>query len=283
MAYRKYKPALYEMLDHRSVKTTKKGGVATPRWFYAGRTAAAEPETVSEAEQTEPLPPAPKQIEKKTDLLTGPNRIELSVTRQLLILVGVGLLLTHLAAFMLGHGSGGSATESSVQEATAGGLPSLQSVRESPIQEGIYPQRPERPPVEQRPSQAKADVRAVIEKPQLRTVAPAVVQNDLHGSVENGICLVLCTYQRHRELRPVQSYFNQKGIRTEIGKLGSNYVLYSRSAFENSSDRRLRALKDAVRDLGRGENGRGVHSFTPETFAGAYTVNVDRINKIDTP
>jgi len=276
MAYRKYKPALYEMLDHRSVKTTKKGGVATPRWFYAGRNATAEPETVSEPEMKEPLPPAPKRIERKPDA-ADVKRIELSVTRQVLILVGIGLVLSHLVAFMLGNG-GSAPAEKNVQEAS--GLPTLQSARKTPVRTDIYQERPAPKPqqaVEQRPSHASN--RANVPTSQQPNVLTAAGQR----TIENGICLILCSYQGYPELKPVQMYFNQKGIRTDLGKLGNSYVLFSRSVFESRNDPKLRELRDEVRKLGKGENGRGVSGFMPDTFAGAYMANTENIIRINTP
>ena len=296
MGSKKYRPALYELLDRGNLKPDKKGVIRTPKWFYAG-SREGESKEDSGVEQAKPSVqvgdvdgPIGRKLQFKGQWarraveVVSRNRFEISASRWVLLLVGVGLLLSHLVVFKMGQQSGSQTTGVETFAADSeGGSPALKDIQKAEIRpdvlqggglssgsRGIRGETVSRASVKSEPTIK----RKVESKNEPAEVIAAV---SVGGQV-----LILCGHSSERELRPVQSHFSKQNFGTAIGRFGGRYVLYSLQAFENKTDRGAMELKQRAGAIGRTYNSSkqsGALGFDEETFKGAFPVNLESIQK----
>lgn len=293
MAYRKQKPALYELLNQGNLRPNRDGRIGTPRWFYSGRSTGTSSRQDKAQNRPVDAPASPKPKAKKKLSFGGSEQIEFSLTRKLLLAGGAVVVISHLIAFWMGQSNKQEPSGTVVQESQQAQM-TLKDVRQSPVRQDIFPDdvpTPTKPRVEAvRPAHAAlANPRVTMELP--KPAIPEEQQRATAGEpaeLQTGIALVLCGYRSERELRPVQQYFNQNGVPTEIGKRqgAGRYELYTQETFDSRHNARLTAVKRQIARLGQGYNNHRPKTaliFDPETFASAFPINVEDMVRSNKP
>lgn len=289
MGSKKYKPALYELLDRGNLKPDSKGVIRTPKWFYTG-SREEEPTKNSGFEPSKPVtqePVADKPIRRKLQF-SGPwarkvvevvsrDRFEISASRWVLLMVGVGLLLTHLVTFKIGQQSGSQSTGSAkVVPGSEEGSGNFGDIQKAAIRPGVL-EGVGLPGGKKEEAVSKAPLK--IES----TMKPKIAAVKSIPSVSaGGQVLILCGHSSERELRPVQAHFSKQNFGTAIGRFGGRYVLYSSQTFGSKTDQSALVLRQRAGAIGRTYNSlkqAGALGFDEETFMGAFPVNLDRIQK----
>ena len=297
MSGRKYKPALFELLG-TSTKPDEGAKLKTPEWFYGDTKTATEPlrrdTMVTKPTEVQapaakiPSPghdePRPSNETAKRYKFANPaaisqsfatRRVTFTVSYWLLALAILTMMVFLIVAYQLGQ-----ANPPVVSSADAIDGAELRSSG---------------PLIGTSNTTATGGPRVDAAPPVPGTVAPRALpatgltsgHRDTAASTgtgpappTEGIVLVICSSTNLRHLGPVQQYFNTSGIDTLIGRFEGRYVLYSRQVAPNSND--LKTLRDQVKSLGMHYNEKKAPNaprFNAESFATAYAVNVDRIEK----
>jgi hypothetical protein len=212
-------------------------------------------------------------------------------------LVLLGLLLSHLVMYRMGQsGEEPVVAETEVEQnlRNAGPSADLDKVMNSPVRKDVLGPLANRQPIRQEAAQASSPMKPEVSGRQLaaegsleappEVTRAEIVPKPVSPVVMDGSCLVMCGHENHRALRPVQEYFNQRGVTTEIGRFNNRYVVYSKDIFESSKEANALKLKNQVAQFGmlyNSEKPRGALGFTAETFRSAYWVRRDRIKSVD--
>jgi len=320
MAGKNYKPALYELLSKGSIKPDGKGTLKTPHWFYGGANQVVEPLRkaikiipwrsekptgsfpVKSVKQPEPANSTPTAVAaaassqptaKEFGLHLVDKKLRVRLPYWLLGLIFMGLLLSHLVMYRLGQSGAATTMVSAEVKSTqdlknAGPSEELQKILAGPVRRDLLPPpavpKPKQPLTAQAttPGAPEAQGRELAASGTLARSSDAV--KPVVPAPPEDMCLVMCGHEHHRVLRPVQEYYNQRGISAEIGRFDNRYVLYSRQAFKSSREADAIRLKNQVAELGlhyNSEKPKEAESFTAETFRTAFWVRLDRIDKVD--
>jgi hypothetical protein len=288
MAGKRYKPALYELVGKGRVKPDDKGALVTPKWFYGDGEQQTETEPVRQepkviihrGPQVERSPePQPRiegsestdagaELAKKEYGLQLGKQVRIWAPWWVMALSVLGLVLGFLVMYRIGQATvdqAEPAATNSVNPADTGPSKGLDTIREGPVQKGLFstPTRPATtPPL---PSDQK-------QTPPAQTIAT--------GS----LCLILCGSDKQRDLIDVQEYFTKKGILTRIGRMSNRYVLYTAQGVDSRTDQQANQLKEQVGKLGdryNVEKPRTATSFPGSTFKTAYWVNRSQVTRLD--
>jgi hypothetical protein len=169
------------------------------------------------------------------------GRIEMSVPYPLAVVVMLGVVAVVLVAFRVGQGT-------PIRVADDAGTPAGENSTEP----------------------------AGVEFPDIlagRQEAPAAENRETVVASTGDNCIVITQYTTDRDLKPVQKYFAENGIETEIEKSAGRYFLVTKRLYENPN----RGGTDGYAALQRikevGANYRapqGYESFAPNLFSDAY-------------
>lgn len=246
MAVRRHKPALIELIN--------KGDLSTPTWFYGRkkarlqklREATVVTDSTKSAHQEDrqevdsARPEALVQSRRKLWIELADKKLLFSIPCWALPIAAMGLILALLIAYRLGQPSG-------VVSELKPGLDSspIGQLKEVPAQSArtdfIPPKTTKPEGVGGTPSQAAT--------PKTADVVPPVSPPASGGS-RTGQRLIMCSDKNKSKLEPVQKYFADKGILTEIGQFGGSFVLVSSEPFENEKSAEAVAFKSRVANLG---------------------------------
>ena len=308
MTTRKQTPALFELINKGPLRPDKKGRLATPKWFAKPKTppasdAAASVTTTPSAPAPTPAAPAkpstaPLPATRPTDtkpLTAGnmaspnigprlplfslkPTKISFSVSYWLVGLAALAFIFIIVLAYRFGQidmqnrqADFGNAPPSPALQQVAGANPQADVLSDAP-KPATTPAQPAAP------SAATAAVAPPVRAAGYPKVQPAL--DAAPAAPPTGLCLILVTHKNPRDLSPVQAYFNTKGVSTEIGRMGKNYVLHSQELFANRAA--AQNLKELVARLGADYNrykSPTAPGFNPETFSQAYLANIERITR----
>ena len=248
MAVKRHKPALIELIN--------KGDLSTPTWFYGRKkgklqelreTAVVTDSTEGASQEDEQAvdyarPEALFQSRRKSWMELADKKLLLSIPCWALPIVAMGLILALLIAYRLGQpGGGGTEVQPGLEDSPSTGQlegDPAQSVRN----DLIPPKTTKTEGVSGAPGQATTPTANVI--PAIISKPPASV------GPRTGQRLIMCSDKNRSKLEPVQKYFADKGIRTEIGQFGGSFVLASSQPFENEKGAEALAFKNRVANLG---------------------------------
>ena len=292
MASRKYKPALFELVNRGPLKPNSQGSIKPPRWFYGGKrrskAAAAKDREIS-AHSSDAGPgmiagdgtPAP---ESAFSAAIG-SQLQITLPYWALVVVALGLILLLVVAYSLGLRAGQGDTskglfedQAALREAepTAG----LNDIRQGPVRQGLAQ-------IES-PTMVATPVTGAAEAPASSTPAAAAGasanRQPTTTPARSGQSLVMCSDDTKGSLEPVREYFVGHGVGCAVGWDGHRYVLCSDQTVESNRDAQAIQLKKLVDNIGKTYNSNrpdGAPSFTPSTFAGAYWANAQDIRLVD--
>ena len=227
------------------------------------------------------------------------EKLELSATYVTVGVVLVGLLFSWVLFYGLGHMAGRSGAEQAVvpsqeeapEKAQQG---SLSDVTSGPVRPGLLA------PAERAGSgQAGVGGSAVPRPAGVTTTVAASAEITTSGAsaaraepvvvepavkvVDKGSRLVVLTWRSPAELSPVMAFFAKKGIETEVGRFGTNFVLFTKESFGTGDDARVREVKEDIRRYGalyRDEKPATAPVFLAQSFATAYPVKSESIKRL---
>lgn len=296
----KYKPALFELIEKGQLKPNRSGAMSTPDWFYTGKKKKKTETPESNDSEANNAFKSPRLKLRMPDFTARmkEKRLEISTNFWIVSLVGLALVLTHLTSFMLGKRgtvepvAGNPTSLSAAMDIPAGkSVPAnkvidrseLAGIRQSPVRQNIYPQRRKAAPAAKKTTATASPTRrTVADVAKSQTLAVATKTAVTRGG---DMCLIMCGHPDSiRALRPVQEYFNKKGIPVEIGRFQGRYIVYTRQNFAKQSGADAVRLKEEIGRAGMEYNHnkpKGALGFGAETFAGAFAVNKNRIKNID--
>lgn len=302
MSGRRYKPALYELVNRGPLKPDNKGSLRTPSWFYGEDGGAAagvqsRPATtnVPGASQGGVVPAgqpgagggAGPRARSSFAFETAHRHVALMLPYWAAALVVLGFLFSWAVFYRLGVGSGRGQAETTASMGSADGSagPDVDErlgevLRSEPRPEVLG---------NAQPSGAESGARGGLAEPAPvrntetpRYVAPiAGSPPAVEPPVSRGAnVLVLCGTDNRRDLLTVQEFFSRQGLYTEIGRASGRYVLYSAEGCDSTNSQRAQEIKQMVAQLGaryNTERPSGAPIFTPNTFASAYWIRRDAV------
>jgi hypothetical protein len=248
MAVRRHKPALIELIN--------KGDLSTPTWFYGRKKVRLqklrEATVVTDSTKSAPQedgqevdcarPEALFQSRRKAWLELADKKLLLSIPCWALPIVAMGLILALLIAYRLGQPGGVvSELKPRLDSSPSGQLKEVPA--QSARNDFIPPKTTKTEGVGGTPSQAATPKTADVVPP-VNSPPPA------SGGSRTGQRLIMCSDKNKSKLEPVQKYFADKGILTEIGQFGGSFVLVSSEPFENEKSAEAVAFKSRVANLG---------------------------------
>ncbi len=225
---------------------------------------APEPEIEEpvDEELDEPVPDPGVEWKKKPDLVqVNDGRVEFSLPYQLCIVACLGVIVLVLGAYRLGQMSmagekqpvsDGSIENSASQNADLGNPEPGIAQRQNTPEPRVESPRIEQPRLE----------------PQPATTPPSTGSNRI----------VIQSFSEREDLVPVQKYFEQCGVATEIRQIGGSYLLVTSRKFENPNKVGTDGyrMKQKIVELGAGyEAPQGYESFAPKLFSDAYGMKFD--------
>lgn len=302
MASKRYKPALFELVNSGPLKPNKRGALNPPRWFYGNkkRLGATQQSTMhgpftdghvakdkdTLAGATSPAEAVSQNVDHeatRAKMASGifSHQLQVTVSTLVVALVALGLILLLLLTYYMGQRSGLAAANRSDSpsdiSAAAGESANegLADGRNGNIHKKLAPSRPQEPvatKVEQ-PKQASS-----ISKPTAKPIRRPV------GRYRTGQCLWICFHSQKSVLLPVQNYFADNGIATLIGKYDGKYVLCSDHTIESQHSTSAVQLKKQVAKIGASYDSnkpRAALGFDAGTFQGAYWINAGDIKIVN--
>ena len=245
MARNHKRKALYEVIDRGRYKSSynKSLGRLRPQ-----ETAKAQP--VAKKSDTA-LPREKMQWWRRPKILQlNAGRIEISMPYQLAIVILLVLILLILVAFRLGQYNQNVAV-SSADIQKSGLINQKERDRTNTLQAGITNQKSSIPQ-----GSGKVEV------------------DNLTGNNR----IVIQTYKVLSQLEPVKIFFKQKGIATEIRKIGDRYYLVTSNKYENPNRPGTDGYraKQIIVELGANYKAQqGYETFGPRPFHDAYGMKFD--------
>lgn len=276
MAGRKYKPALFELINTPR-KGDEGGSLKTPGWFYGrtkSATEAAQKETIVNKSAGKPTATETTKRYTFTHAARLPEsfltqKVTFTASYWLIGLTALTMLTAIVGAYILGQGN----PPTIVPEIPAD-LKNTPSAGQ-PDQTPLAPPNQEFSPATKTPPASPAVMLPSV------TTTPPTPTADTPSAIApaEGIVLTILTHEHVRDLQPVQAYFTRNGVNTNIGRYKGQFVLYSKETFLTRSAT-LR-LKPKVIKLGANynkEKPKTALGFNPDSFTGAYTLNLRDID-----
>ena len=306
MSGRRYKPALYELVNRGPLKPDKKGSLRTPSWFYGeerggagvqtppattsapgARSAASPGGTVPVMGQPGAGGGVSPRARSSFAFETAHRHVAMMLPYWAAALVVLGLLFSWAVFYRLGVGSGrGQAeTPASVGSVDTPAAPEVDErlrevARSQPRPEVLGSAQPSG--AESGTGAGPAGSTPVRSTETPRYTAPIAGSP---GAVEppasqGANVLVLCGTDNRRNLMTVQEFFTRQGFLTEIGRTGGRYVLYTAEGSDSINSQQAQQFKRTAAQLGaryNTEKPAGAPIFTPNTFASAYWIRRDAV------
>lgn len=243
MAHIRGKKALYEVISKTRTQ---------PRYNKT-----VEPLRQDKSSTAEPIIPkvepaatvkVPQWRKKPNIIQLNAGRIEVSIPYQLAIVFILCLVLLILVAFRLGQftqraAKSSARTQSNNRASVAEGI-GAKTTRTSGLNENLFPSSETIKPAELKPTEAKGD----------------------H-------VIVIVQYQSRADLVPVQQYFAESGIETEIVQQAGWYFLLTKNRYDNPTTPGTDGYKirRQIIDLGpKYKAPRGYETFATTFFRDAY-------------
>jgi hypothetical protein len=221
---------------------------------------AAEEKPLTEQVSTEPAPSTTIQWWRKPKAIQmSAGRIEFSLPYQLVIAVALGLVLVILAAYRLGQYSYLNA-----QQAAA------EPLKKAPSN---LPPKPQQSSRGQTPSGGQQVTQVN------KTTSPDTGTGSPTATAGKNI-IVIVEYKARADLVPVQAYFAENGIETEIVTQGGRYFLITKNHYDSFDKPGIDgyAARQKIIEVGakyKGKAPQGYESFAPNFFKDAYGKKID--------
>lgn len=133
-----------------------------------------------------------------------------------------------------------------------------------PAEKPVAAEKPAETPKVQLPAPIKEELQKKAESEKTQPPKPASAGDHI---------IVIATYTKQEHLVPVEAYFRQNGIETEVVKLGSYYQLVTKQRFENPerSGTDGYKIKQAIKRIGAGYKAPdGYERFSSTPFQDVY-------------
>ena len=258
MARKRGKIALYEVMSKAQARAEHKRTVEPLQ-------PKKEPEPVIavpvEEEIDVPEPQVAVNWRKKPRILQyNLGRIEFSIPYQLAITAGLGLFLLLLLAFRFGQSSIDNNSQSESKQ-VAGRQTNEGTDLTTPLSSSGRTRTPE-------PDNGSNE--------NLSPVTDSSENEQGLGDPDGTNVIVIAQYDVPKDLWPVQTYFNDNGIPTQVYKVGDKYMLWTVDKFVGDPGKANPGTKgykviNRIRELGRNYKApQGYESFAPNYFGDAY-------------